>query len=224
MSAACRADRGNPGADQSIANEAAGRVHQHHHRSEPGQGRCLAQLRSCARPRPCKLDIPNDQAGPARGYHPSAGRAVPPQVRQDRGWLPDPRHCDARDRQGRALAGQFPWPAVRGFSGTTQVANKAPGAVAAAPIQVRFDANVAANMPWRFTPPDLVEVRLGEQREVAFTAVNLSKEPILGTATFNVAPFETGKYFNKIQCFCFTKQLLLPGERKWFSVLFFVDP
>jgi cytochrome c oxidase assembly protein subunit 11 len=113
---------------------------------------------------------------------------------------------------------------VTGFSGTTQVANKAPGAVAAAPIAVRFDANVAANMPWRFTPPDPVEVRLGEQRQVAFTAVNLSKEPILGTATFNVAPFETGKYFNKIQCFCFTEQLLLPGERKEFSVLFFVDP
>jgi len=113
---------------------------------------------------------------------------------------------------------------VTGFSGTTQVATKAPGAVAAAPITVRFDANVAANMPWRFLPPDPVEVRLGEQRQVAFSAVNLSKEPILGTATFNVAPFETGKYFNKIQCFCFTQQLLLPGERKEFTVLFFVDP
>jgi cytochrome c oxidase assembly protein subunit 11 len=113
---------------------------------------------------------------------------------------------------------------VTGFAGTTQIASKAPGAVAAAPITVRFDANVAATMPWRFTPPDPIEVRLGEQRQVTFTAVNLSKKPILGTATFNVAPFETGKYFNKIQCFCFTEQLLLPGERKDFSVLLFVDP
>jgi len=113
---------------------------------------------------------------------------------------------------------------VTGFAGTTQIATKAPGAVAAAPITVRFDANVAANMPWRFAPPDPVEVRLGEQHQIAFTAVNLSSEPILGTATFNVTPFETGRYFNKIQCFCFTEQLLLPGERKEFPVVFFVDP
>jgi cytochrome c oxidase assembly protein subunit 11 len=73
-------------------------------------------------------------------------------------------------------------------------------------------------------PPTPVRVHLGQQQEVAFTAVNPSKDPVLGTATFNVAPFETGKYFNKIQCFCFTEQLLQPGERKEFPVVFFVDP
>src|SRR5262249_53973629 len=72
--------------------------------------------------------------------------------------------------------------------------------------------------------PAPVRVHLGEQQEIAFTAANLSREPILGTATFNVAPFEAGKYFNKIQCFCFTEQLLQPGERKEFPVVFFVDP
>jgi cytochrome c oxidase assembly protein subunit 11 len=112
---------------------------------------------------------------------------------------------------------------VTGFEGTTQVATKAPGGIAAS-VKVRFDANVASNMPWRFTPPAPVRVHLGEQQEIAFTAVNLGKEPILGTATFNVAPFEVGKYFNKIQCFCFTEQLLQPGERKEFWVVFFVDP
>jgi cytochrome c oxidase assembly protein subunit 11 len=113
---------------------------------------------------------------------------------------------------------------VTGLAGTTQIAAKAPGAVAATQITVRFDANVASNMPWRFTPPAPVQVHLGEQRQIAYIAVNLSKEPVLGTATFNVTPFETGKYFNKIQCFCFTEQLLQPGERKEFPVVFFVDP
>jgi len=113
---------------------------------------------------------------------------------------------------------------VTGLAGTPQIATAAPGATSAASVTVRFDANVASNLPWRFTPPDPVKVRLGEEQQVAFTATNVATEPILGTATFNVTPFEVGKYFNKIQCFCFTKQLLIPGERKEFSVLFFVDP
>jgi cytochrome c oxidase assembly protein Cox11 len=43
---------------------------------------------------------------------------------------------------------------VTGFEGTTRVATKAPGAVVAS-VTVRFDANVASNMPWRFTRPPL---------------------------------------------------------------------
>jgi cytochrome c oxidase assembly protein subunit 11 len=113
---------------------------------------------------------------------------------------------------------------VTGLAGTTQVATRAPGAVAGADVEVRFDANVASNLPWRFTPPSPVKVRLGEERQVAFTAVNLAAGPTLGTAIYNVAPLEVGKYFDKIQCFCFTEQLLRPGERKEFTVSFFVDP
>src|SRR6266536_313850 len=75
-----------------------------------------------------------------------------------------------------------------GLAGTTQVAARAPGAVAGADVEVRFDANVASNLPWRFTPPGPVKVHLGEERQVAFTAVNLATEPTLGTATYNVAP------------------------------------
>jgi cytochrome c oxidase assembly protein subunit 11 len=113
---------------------------------------------------------------------------------------------------------------VTGLAGTTQVATAAPGAVTGADVEVRFDANVASNLPWRFTPPGPVKVHLGEERQVAFTAANLGAEPTLGTATYNVAPLEVGKYFDKIQCFCFTEQLLMPGERKEFTVSFFVDP
>ena len=111
-----------------------------------------------------------------------------------------------------------------GLGGTTQVAGAAPGAVAGPPIAVRFDANVASKLPWRFNAPAPVEVRLGEQHQVEYTAVNLGNEPVLGMAIYNVAPLEIGKYFYKIQCFCFTEQLLMPGERKEFPVLFYVDP
>ncbi len=113
---------------------------------------------------------------------------------------------------------------VTGFAGTTQVAASAPGAVGTSVIAVRFDANVAPGLAWRFNAPKPVEVRLGEERLVAFTATNYGGQSSLGTATFNVTPLQVGKYFNKIQCFCFTEQLLMPGERKEFSVSFFVDP
>ncbi len=113
---------------------------------------------------------------------------------------------------------------VTGFAGTTQVAASAPGAVGAKIITVRFDANVAPNLAWQFVAPKPVEVRLGEERLVAFKATNIGNEPLLGTATFNVTPLQIGKYFNKIECFCFTEQLLLPGESKEFPVSFFVDP
>lgn len=111
-----------------------------------------------------------------------------------------------------------------GFAGTTQVARSAPGTVAGPEITVRFDANVASNLPWRFIAPPPVKVHLGEQRQVSFTAVNLSHEPLLGTAIYNITPLEFGQYFYKIQCFCFTEQLLMPDKSKEFPVVFYVDP
>lgn len=113
---------------------------------------------------------------------------------------------------------------VTGFAGTTQIATAAPGAVSSPSLAVRFDATVASNLPWRFTAPGPIEVRLGEEHVVNFAAVNLGNEPILGTAVFNVTPLQAGKHFDKIQCFCFTEQLLMAGERKEFPVRFFVDP
>lgn len=113
---------------------------------------------------------------------------------------------------------------VTGFAGTTQVAASAPGAIGSKIITVRFDANVAPNLAWQFVAPKSVEVRLGEERLVAFRATNIGNEPLLGTATFNVTPLQIGKYFSKIECFCFTEQLLMPGESREFPVSFFVDP
>lgn len=113
---------------------------------------------------------------------------------------------------------------VTGFGGTPQISAAAPGATALAPVTARFDANVAPDLPWRFSAPEAVELRPGEARQVAYTAVNNGSEPVLGTATFNVTPAKVGLYFNKIECFCFNEQLLMPGERKNFPVTFFVDP
>lgn len=113
---------------------------------------------------------------------------------------------------------------ITGYGGTTRVAQAAPTAIIDQEIAVRFDANVAPGLAWTFVAPKPVKVRLGEQQVVAYKGKNIGNEPLLGTATFNVVPFAAGAYFNKVECFCFTEQLLLPGEEKDFTVSFFVDP
>jgi cytochrome c oxidase assembly protein subunit 11 len=113
-----------------------------------------------------------------------------------------------------------------GYGGTTQRAEVAPGAGAGnALVTVRFDASTAPDLGWEFRPEqDSVTVRPGEQTLIKYHAVNQTAAPMTGTATFNVTPYKAGVYFNKIQCFCFTKQHLAPGESVDLTVSFFVDP
>ena len=115
---------------------------------------------------------------------------------------------------------------VTGFDGTTQRAEAAPGAVPTGQqVVVRFDANHVPALPWEFKPEKGREpVVLGEREIAFFVAKNLSDKPITGRATFNVTPTQAGKYFNKIQCFCFTEQTLLPGKQVRMPVIFYVDP
>ena len=80
-------------------------------------------------------------------------------------------------------------------------------------------------LPWKFEPIEKhVAVHIGENRLVAFRATNLSNQPTRGTATYNVTPHLAGKYFNKIQCFCFTEQHLGAGATANLPVSFFIDP
>jgi cytochrome c oxidase assembly protein subunit 11 len=112
-----------------------------------------------------------------------------------------------------------------GYQGATRTALRAPDAASAATITVRLDANVNTTLPWSFAPvaPE-VKLALGESVTTYFRVTNLSDRPTVGAATFNVTPFDSGQYFNKIQCFCFTEQALKPGESAELPVTFFVDP
>ncbi len=122
---------------------------------------------------------------------------------------------------------------VTGFAGTTQVATEDEASLAAARAQqlagatvsVRFDANIDPDLPWTFKPEQVTEtVQLGQRRMAFFYAKNNSDKPITGQASFNVSPDQTGPYFNKIQCFCFTEQTLQPGQEVNMPVLFYIDP
>ena len=112
-----------------------------------------------------------------------------------------------------------------GFGGTPQVAQAGERPILSRTVNVRFDSNVDANLPWRFTPLEReVKVKLGEERLVHYRVTNVSQRPIVGTSTYNVTPETSGPWFNKLQCFCFTEQLLLPGQSMDMPVVFFVDP
>ncbi len=114
---------------------------------------------------------------------------------------------------------------VTGYGGTTQRAGLAPVKASTQMIKIRFDANVARNLDWKFTPVQRsVNIRIGEETLIFYKAENNSKEQVTGTATFNVTPAIAGQYFNKIQCFCFTEQTLEPGEKMDMAVSFFIDP
>ena len=113
-----------------------------------------------------------------------------------------------------------------GYDGTTQNAAAAPAQeVADRLITVRFDATEAPDLGWEFRPlVRSVQVHPGEEKVVTYRATNLTRTAETGTATHNVTPLKAGIYFDKLQCFCFTKQHLEPGQSVDLAVSFFVDP
>lgn len=114
---------------------------------------------------------------------------------------------------------------VTGAGGYTQRAAADDATTSARVVNVWFNTNVAPGLPWRFMPVQRsVNVHLGQNTLVFFTAENVSDHPIVGHATFNVAPDEVGLYFKKIQCFCFTEERLGPHQKVEMPVDFFVDP
>lgn len=92
-------------------------------------------------------------------------------------------------------------------------------------IVVQFNADIADGMQWKFVPTQReVRVKPGESALAFYTAENQSSTPITGVSTYNVTPMKAAVYFNKIQCFCFEEQRLLPGEKIDMPVFFYIDP
>jgi len=114
---------------------------------------------------------------------------------------------------------------VTGFGGTTIVAEERPARILDQTVKVRFDASVERDMPWQFKPVERqIEMRIGESVLAFYEAYNPTDRPVAGSASYNVYPYSAGRYFSKIQCFCFEEQVLAPGERVQMPVTFFVDP
>ncbi|QLC25246.1 cytochrome c oxidase assembly protein [Parasphingopyxis algicola] len=116
---------------------------------------------------------------------------------------------------------------VTGFGGTTQRVEAISTDMVATgrDVTIRFDSNTSRELPWNFAPEENTHrIGIGERQLAFYRAENLGTGPVTGTATFNVTPLEAGRYFNKIQCFCFTEQTLRPGQSVRMPVTYFIDP
>ena len=115
---------------------------------------------------------------------------------------------------------------VTGYAGTVQRATLAPGSTGQYNnIQIRFDSNISPDLNWEFkAPKQEIIVQPGVQEIIYYTAKNLSDKASTGTAVFNVSPPKAGGIFMKVDCFCFVKQTLNPGEEVKMPVSFYVDP
>lgn len=114
---------------------------------------------------------------------------------------------------------------VTGYGGTTQRAELLDTKAIDRDMRVRFAANTHRDMPWDFKPQQVAQtLKVGEQGLAYFEAHNPTNKTIVGTATYNVAPHKAGTYFAKIECFCFTEQVLKPGESIVMPVIYFIDP
>ena len=114
---------------------------------------------------------------------------------------------------------------VTGLGGTPGVEATAPETATDIDFKVRFDANISPSLPWQFKPLQReIKLKLGEEKLAFYQAINTSNSTIVGTSTFNVTPLKAGQFFVKIDCFCFTEQVLQPGESIDMPVSFYVDP
>ena len=114
--------------------------------------------------------------------------------------------------------------AATGYGGTTRVATEAPKEIVDQTIKVRFDTNVA-DTPLIFKPLQLSEdVKIGQHGLAFFQLTNPTDKEYRMIAAYNVTPHYAGKYFNKLECFCFDERVIGPHESKKLPVVYFISP
>ena len=92
-------------------------------------------------------------------------------------------------------------------------------------LTIEFDTNLRSNLPWTFTAVEKsVRIHPGALTQVTFEVRNRSDRPVTGQAIPSFGPQLAGRYFKKLDCFCFTQQTLAPGEVRLMPVVFVVEP
>ena len=114
---------------------------------------------------------------------------------------------------------------VTGYGGTPMIGSNNSYSVNVGSIDVRFDSSLQKNAPLYFEPLlKTINVKIGENSLAFYKAKNRTNKEITTMSVFNVTPLQAGKYFNKIDCFCFEEQKLSPNEEVEMPVSFFIDP
>ena len=115
---------------------------------------------------------------------------------------------------------------VTGYGGTPKLANvENKENISEKKIKIEFNSDINKKLNWYFKPTQRsIEIKVGESMLAFYKARNNGNKSVTGVATYNVLPFEVGKYFNKVDCFCFENQTLEPGEEVLLPVNFYIDP
>jgi cytochrome c oxidase assembly protein subunit 11 len=112
-----------------------------------------------------------------------------------------------------------------GYGGTPKRAVQLSSKTTDQKITIRFDSNTSGGLSWKFSARQpRMTIKIGDAAMAYFDAKNFGDKVATGSAMFNVTPPQAGAYFNKVQCFCFDKHTLKPGEAAEFPVQYFVDP
>jgi cytochrome c oxidase assembly protein subunit 11 len=92
-------------------------------------------------------------------------------------------------------------------------------------VTVEFVANLNQGAPWEFAPRVArMQVHPGQFYQTHFWARNLADQPMTGQAIPSVSPGLAASHFQKIECFCFNRQLFQAREGREMPVTFRIDP
>lgn len=92
-------------------------------------------------------------------------------------------------------------------------------------VTVQFTSSVMPGLGWNFYPKQAsIKLHPGQIETVVFVAKNITNEVVVGQAIPSVTPGIASANLKKIECFCFVRQSLQPGEEKEMPLRFFVSP
>ena len=115
---------------------------------------------------------------------------------------------------------------ITGFGGRTATAASTEGARPDPnrSVRVEFLASVPRGVPFTLEPEiSHMEVHPGQMYETHFRAGNLTGSVRTAQAVPSVAPGAAARYFNKVECFCFTTQEFEPHEELELKLAFMVS-
>ncbi len=91
-------------------------------------------------------------------------------------------------------------------------------------INLIFNTNVAKDLPWHFSSKKkYINSKIGQVYKIEFAVENEGQKQSSGKAIYDIKPSFFKEYFVEMDCFCYKKQTLLPGEKSNYSVTFYID-
>ena len=114
---------------------------------------------------------------------------------------------------------------VTGFGGTVRKAQfQSLKTLGTRDLNIRFNSDVELSLPWNFLPLQIsMKIKTGENALAFYSVENLADMPFEGIAIYNVTPHKAAKYFNKVACFCFERQVIAAKQKVIMPVSFFID-